>query len=68
MAKGLSARSCNPLGTSHKYMNTPVDLRFALNAISRYITNEFERTARADYSIITEQGANVGNGAMNCSD
>lgn len=55
MAKELSVRSCNSLDTSHKYMSAPpVDLRFPLSAISRYITNELEKTA--DYSVIIEAG------------
>jgi len=51
----LSLRSCNSLRTSHKYMNaSPVNLCFSLSAISRYITNELEKTVLADYSIIIE--------------
>jgi len=51
----LSLRSCNSLRTSHKYMNaSPVNLRFSFSAISRYITNELEKTVLADYSIIIE--------------
>lgn len=65
----LSSRAAViPSVPCHKYMSaSPVDPRFLLSAISRYITNELEKTRQQDYSIIIARSRRIGgNAAANC--